>query len=265
MRDVLARAARSSKETVDQLGLMRNWDQTLPIPIPHQQDQLVSRRHSTAAWVAVQRQYGPGQRGGLAGRPAPRASRLLKAADLKRIADSLAVTADTPAIEPAAAQAVRTESRAQRPRPGGAARRGLRLPRPNGAGKTTTSRCCSAWCTPTSGEARLFGEPWATPRTAPHRLPARELPLPRLDHRRAAARLPRSTRRPDRRGTPERIPHVLEQVGLAGRGDDRIRGYSKGMTQRIGLAQAIIHDPTWCSSTSRPRRSTRLAAARYAT
>ena len=32
-------------------------------------------------------------------------------------------------------------------------------------------------------------------------------------------------------------------VGLSGRGDDRIRGYSKGMTQRIGLAQAIIHAP----------------------
>jgi len=41
----------------------------------------------------------------------------------------------------------------------------------------------------------------------------------------------------------ERIPKVLEQVGLDGRGGDRIRSYSKGMTQRIGLAQAIIHEP----------------------
>jgi ABC-2 type transport system ATP-binding protein len=41
----------------------------------------------------------------------------------------------------------------------------------------------------------------------------------------------------------ERIPEVLELVGLSGRGDDRVRGYSKGMTQRIGLAQAIIHAP----------------------
>ena len=32
-------------------------------------------------------------------------------------------------------------------------------------------------------------------------------------------------------------------VGLRGRGNERIRGYSKGMTQRIGLAQAIIHEP----------------------
>jgi ABC-2 type transport system ATP-binding protein len=36
---------------------------------------------------------------------------------------------------------------------------------------------------------------------------------------------------------------VLELVGLAGRGRDRIGTYSKGMLQRIGLAQALIHDP----------------------
>jgi ABC-2 type transport system ATP-binding protein len=41
----------------------------------------------------------------------------------------------------------------------------------------------------------------------------------------------------------KRIPEVLELVGLSGRGNDRIQGYSKGMTQRIGLAQAIIHEP----------------------
>jgi ABC-2 type transport system ATP-binding protein len=41
----------------------------------------------------------------------------------------------------------------------------------------------------------------------------------------------------------ERIPNVLELVGLGGRAHDRIRGYSKGMTQRIGLAQAIFHQP----------------------
>jgi ABC-2 type transport system ATP-binding protein len=36
---------------------------------------------------------------------------------------------------------------------------------------------------------------------------------------------------------------VLNLVGLSGRGQDRVRGYSKGMTQRIGIAQAIIHEP----------------------
>jgi ABC-2 type transport system ATP-binding protein len=41
----------------------------------------------------------------------------------------------------------------------------------------------------------------------------------------------------------ERITNLLDLVGLSGRGNDRIRAYSKGMTQRIGLAQAIIHEP----------------------
>jgi ABC-2 type transport system ATP-binding protein len=36
---------------------------------------------------------------------------------------------------------------------------------------------------------------------------------------------------------------VLSLVGLAGRGDDKVRGYSKGMQQRLGLAQAILHRP----------------------
>ncbi len=40
-----------------------------------------------------------------------------------------------------------------------------------------------------------------------------------------------------------RIPEVLALVGLGGEGNRRIRGYSKGMLQRIGLAQAIIHEP----------------------
>jgi ABC-2 type transport system ATP-binding protein len=41
----------------------------------------------------------------------------------------------------------------------------------------------------------------------------------------------------------QRIPELIEEVGLEGRGKDRIGGYSKGMQQRIGLAQAMINDP----------------------
>jgi ABC-2 type transport system ATP-binding protein len=40
-----------------------------------------------------------------------------------------------------------------------------------------------------------------------------------------------------------RIPEALHLVGLADRGGDRLKTYSKGMLQRIGLAQAIIHNP----------------------
>jgi len=41
-----------------------------------------------------------------------------------------------------------------------------------------------------------------------------------------------------------RTEAVIEQVGMAGRSDRRIRGYSKGMRQRIKLAQALLNDPT---------------------
>jgi ABC-2 type transport system ATP-binding protein len=42
---------------------------------------------------------------------------------------------------------------------------------------------------------------------------------------------------------PDRVAMLLEQVGLAYAGQSRLRTYSKGMLQRIGIAQAIVHDP----------------------
>jgi len=115
---------------------------------------------------------------------------------------------------------------------------------PNGAGKTTTIKILLGLVRPTTGQARLFG-----------------MPAGRSDARRRIGYLPENFRFHDwltgsallefharlagmnQAARRERIPAVLEQVGLGGRGNDRIRGYSKGMTQRIGLAQAIIHEP----------------------
>jgi len=42
---------------------------------------------------------------------------------------------------------------------------------------------------------------------------------------------------------PARVASLLEQVGLAHAGDARLRTYSKGMLQRVGIAQAVVHDP----------------------
>src|SRR6185503_1369667 len=96
----------------------------------------------------------------------------------------------------------------------------------------------------TRGDARIFGQPAGDPEA---RRRIGYLPenfrfhdwltgVGLLDFHGRLARLSKAERE-------ERIPSVLELVGLSGRGNDRIRGYSKGMTQRIGIAQAIIHEP----------------------
>ena len=115
---------------------------------------------------------------------------------------------------------------------------------PNGAGKTTTVKILMGLVRPTAGEARIFGLP-ASDREARRRVGY----LPEnfrfhdwltgaglLDFHGRLAGLSSEERR-------ARIPEVIRRVGLAGRGDERIRTYSKGMTQRIGLAQAIFHRP----------------------
>jgi len=115
---------------------------------------------------------------------------------------------------------------------------------PNGAGKTTTVKILLGLVAPTSGEARLFGKPV---RDAESRRRVGYLPenfrfhdwLTGSELLDLHARLSGVSRAERQR----RIPDVLQLVGLGGRGDDRIRSYSKGMTQRIGLAQAIIHAP----------------------
>ena len=115
---------------------------------------------------------------------------------------------------------------------------------PNGAGKTTTIKILLGLVRPTAGAARIFGLP-AGGRAARARIGY----LPEhfrfhdwltgealLDFHGRLAGLDAAERR-------ARVPTVLARVGLAGRGGDSIRSYSKGMTQRIGLAQAILHRP----------------------
>lgn len=115
---------------------------------------------------------------------------------------------------------------------------------PNGAGKSTTMKMLLGLAFPTSGSARLLGQPLGAI-AAKRRIGF----LPEqfrfhewlrgtefLDFHGELCGVPRAERR-------RRIPELLELVGLAGRGNDRLRGYSKGMLQRIGLAQALINDP----------------------
>lgn len=115
---------------------------------------------------------------------------------------------------------------------------------PNGAGKTTTVKILTGLVRPTAGEARIFGRPVGDPAARRHigylpehfRFHDWMTGVQLLEfHGRLAGLSPQQRR--------TRIPEVLEQVGLAGRGDERMRGYSKGMSQRIGLAQALVSGP----------------------
>ena len=115
---------------------------------------------------------------------------------------------------------------------------------PNGAGKTTLIKVLLGLVRKTSGEARLFGEPVgrAKPRQRVGYLPeAHRLPL-YMTGRQVLELFGMMCGR-EAGFLRERIPALLELVDMTAAADRKIREYSKGMQQRIGLAQALIHEP----------------------
>ena len=112
---------------------------------------------------------------------------------------------------------------------------------PNGAGKSTTMRVILGLDAPTSGVARVNGRRYvdllAPLQEVGALLDARAAHPGRTarDHLLALARsnaLPRG-----------RVDDVLDVVGLAGVGDQRVGGFSLGMSQRLGIAAALLGDP----------------------
>lgn len=115
---------------------------------------------------------------------------------------------------------------------------------PNGAGKSTSIKMLLGLVHPTAGDAFVLGEPAGA-----------------VAVRRRIGFLPEDFRFYDWLTATElvrlhgqlsgmtatelraRVPEVLDLVGLAPHRDRRIRGFSKGMLQRVGLAQAIVHEP----------------------
>jgi len=115
---------------------------------------------------------------------------------------------------------------------------------PNGAGKTTTVKILLGLVAPTAGQVELFGRPATDPQARRRvgylpeqfRFPGWMTGAGLLDLHGRLAGLDRPTR-------AERTGAVLDLVGLSGRERQAIGGYSKGMQQRIGLAQALIGEP----------------------
>lgn len=113
---------------------------------------------------------------------------------------------------------------------------------PNGSGKTTTVRCLLGLIRPSGGEMRLLG---VDPRIDLRKVIARvgaivETPamFPGFSARRNLEILARIE---DIDKT--RIDEVLETVDLRGRAKDRVKNYSLGMKQRLGIAAALLKDP----------------------
>ncbi|MEU2631334.1 ABC transporter ATP-binding protein [Kitasatospora sp. NPDC007106] len=112
---------------------------------------------------------------------------------------------------------------------------------PNGAGKSTTLRMVLGLDRPTAGEALVHGRPYAELETPLRRVGAL------LDaHAVHGGRTARGHLRwlAASNGLPRRrIDEVLQQVGLAEAADRRIKGFSLGMRQRLGVAAALLGDP----------------------
>lgn len=115
---------------------------------------------------------------------------------------------------------------------------------PNGAGKTTTMRMLTGYMPPTSGTAKVDGfdvfEQSLQVRQRVGYLPE-NVPLYRDMSARGYLMYVGEIR--GVRGLRKRADEVLERVGLLDRAESRIRTLSKGMRQRVGLAQALLHNP----------------------
>ena len=114
----------------------------------------------------------------------------------------------------------------------------------NGAGKTTTLKLLMGIIFPTGGSARILGLDYRDPRVRAQigflpeqpyfydHLSAPEL----LEYYAQLSGVPAAERK-------HRVPRMLERVGLPHVGGLPLRKFSKGMLQRVGIAQAILHDP----------------------
>jgi len=116
---------------------------------------------------------------------------------------------------------------------------------PNGAGKTTTIKILNRLAFPDAGKVTLFGEEVQERGEFRRRIgymPEQPYFYEYLTGR-EFLRLCGQLCGMSRGETESRSSELLTRVGLSGARDTAIRKYSKGMMQRLGLAQALLHDP----------------------
>lgn len=117
---------------------------------------------------------------------------------------------------------------------------------PNGAGKSTLLKLLAALLTPTSGDATVFGHSIRST-DAIHRIIGYLPQFYQLHPQLTGFELLDHIGRIKGIGSAQRrkaaIDTLLEQVNMTGKARDKIRTYSNGMKQRIGIAQALLGDP----------------------
>jgi ABC-type multidrug transport system ATPase subunit len=115
---------------------------------------------------------------------------------------------------------------------------------PNGAGKSTTIRLLLTLIKPCAGTIKIFNKDLISERKEILKDVGAIIENPDFyKYLSAYKNLEILSRISGRAITPKRLMETLEIVGLSERADSKVKTYSHGMKQRLGIAQAILHDP----------------------
>jgi ABC-2 type transport system ATP-binding protein len=114
---------------------------------------------------------------------------------------------------------------------------------PNGAGKTTLIRTLLGLTRPSAGEVELLGLPQPAKRREALMRVGAIVEEPKFHPHLTGRENLRVVAAARDAAAAERIPSSLERVGLAHRADDRVKTYSLGMRQRLGIARCLLADP----------------------